>query len=94
MDYRVEAETLFFRLIGDFNLSKVRKIKNVLANYVEAKEINFDLISTRLVNSEAIIFLYELKKDKKISISNTSSIFHEVLDTLDLQDEFREIIKN
>lgn len=94
MDYIIEAEKLFFRLSGDFNLSKVRKIKDILNNYVESEEIHFDLINTRLVNSEAIIFLYNLKKDKKIFISNTPIIFNQVLETLELQDEFKDFISN
>lgn len=94
MDYIIEAEKLFFRLSGDFNLSKVRKIKDILNNYVESEEIHFDLINTRLVNSEAIIFLYNLKKDKKIVISNTPIIFNQVLETLELQDEFKDFISN
>lgn len=94
MDYIIEAEKLFFRLSGDFNLSKVRKIKDILNNYVESEEIHFDLINTRLVNSEAIIFLYNLKKEKKIVISNTPIIFNEVLEILELKDEFKDLISN
>ena len=93
MDYEVDKKSITFKIIGDFNLVKVNKIKEILKDKNTFELINFDLSNTLFVNSEAIKLIYFLNKEgKRLHLIKAPEIFKKTIKILSLEQAFTSII--
>ena len=76
MHYEYQVNNLFLKVQGDFNLRKVKNLQKIIDDYQEKIEnLHIDLYESKLVNSEAIKFIYQLYKEKiNIEIKNFSTL--------------------
>jgi len=86
MNFKKSPNRLDAELTGDFNLAAVHKIRRALS---QREELCIDLQRARFVNSEAIIFLHRLIREKrKVRLKNPPKIFFEALRILGLHREW------
>jgi len=80
--------TLKVRLSGNFNLQRVREVERLLEG-VERVEI--DLSASRFVDTEAVAFLYRLKRSgKEVILKNPPEILYKLLSVLRISPFFRQ----
>ena len=92
MDYEVNIKSITFKVIGDFNLSKVRKIQHILKDKNNFELIIFDLSNTLFINSEAIKLIYLLNKEgKRLHLIKPPEIFKKTIQILGLKEAFYAI---
>ncbi len=93
MEYTKDEKHLKIKLNSDFNIIAVKKIENLL-KVEETEEIDIDLSESKLVDSEAIKFVYLRNKEGiRTTIHNPPEILYEALRILELQDVFKQFIK-
>ncbi len=94
MDYEKHGETVKIKLYRDFNYPNVKRIEKVLEDIDEGdlNTIFIDLTKSKIIDSEAVKFLFKLKKRGfNIILKNVPEIYYEVLEILELKDYFKDI---
>ncbi len=92
MEYTKDEKHLKIKLNSDFNIVAVRKIENLL-KVEETEEIDIDLSESKIVDSEAIKFIYLKNKEGiRTTIHHPPEILYEALRILELQDIFKKFI--
>ena len=94
MDYEKRGEVVVIKLSSDFNYPNVVKVEKLLEDIDEGdlNTILIDLTRSKIIDSEAIKFLYKLKKRGfKIKLKNVPEIYYEVLKVLELKDYFKDV---
>ncbi|WP_457626861.1 hypothetical protein [Persephonella sp.] len=88
--FRREGE-LFIRLKGDFNYPAVKRIEQLLRSE-EIDSFTIDLSGAKVVDSEAVKFLFFLDRDNiAVRVVNPPYIFDKILDILKLKDRFKNL---
>lgn len=78
-------DTLKVKVLNNFNLLTRNKIESRLTKEIEKLEI--DLSNCRLLDSEAVIFMYQWdKSDKELNLINPPEILFEILEILELRE--------
>lgn len=79
--------TLQVKVLNNFNLQTKNKIASRLTKEINKLEI--DLSNCRIIDSEAVIFMYKWESDgKKLSLLNPPEILFEIIEILELQKEW------
>lgn len=91
MEYTKKENQLIIKFNEDFNYPAVKKIEGLL-NLENIDKVVIDLTYSKLVDSEAVKFMYTLLKDGiDITLINPPEILDKILDILELKDEFKNI---
>lgn len=78
-------DTLKVKVLNNFNLLTRNKIESRLTKEIEKLEI--DLSNCRLLDSEAVIFMYQWDKSgKELNLINPPEILFEILEILELRE--------
>lgn len=86
MDLERDGDTLTARLRRDFNLMAVQHLKHHLG---DARHVRIDLSRSRLVDTEAVMALHDLKTNGlEVTLLRPPAIFYEVLELLGLKEPF------
>ena len=89
MKWQEIDKVLKVKLLGSFNIVRVRKLKDILKD--EIKEIEIDLSESRFVDTEAIAFLYRLKlKNVKVKLLKPPRILSETLKVFGINLSFQQ----
>ncbi len=85
IEARKSNGTLKIKVLNYFNLLTRNKIENRLTKEINILEIDFS--SCKLLDSEAVIFMYRWEKSgKELTLINPPSIFFEILEILELKE--------
>ena len=91
MEYTKKGNQLIIRLEEDFNYPVVKRMEN-LVNLENIDSLVIDLTGSKLVDSEAVKFMYTLLKEEiDITLVNPPEILDKILDILELKEEFKNI---
>ena len=91
MEYTKKGNQLIIRLEEDFNYPVVKRMEN-LVNLENIDSLVIDLTGSKLVDSEAVKFMYTLLKEGiDITLVNPPEILDKILDILELKEEFKNI---
>jgi len=91
MEIFVKDKKVHIILEGDFNYPVVQKIEKLL-NQREINSLSVEIPRAKVVDSEAIKFLYFLDRDGvKITVVNPPDIFNKILSILELTDKFKNL---
>ena len=91
MEYTKKGNQLIIRLEEDFNYPVVKRMES-LVNLENIDSLVIDLTGSKLVDSEAVKFMYTLLKEGiDITLVNPPEILDKILDILELKDEFKNI---
>jgi len=86
MKFEKSKHSIRFTIERDFNLLAVRNMKSLIN---DTKNVFIDLTASKLVDSEAIIFIHRLlKKGVSVHVKNPPKIFYEVVQILGLENEW------
>ncbi len=94
MDYEKRRNVVRISLSGDFNYPNVLKIEKLLEDIDEGDldTIFIDLTKSKIIDSEAVKFLYKLKKTGfKIKLKNVPEIYYKVIEILELKEYFKDV---
>ena len=79
--------TLKVKILNNFNLLTKNKIESRLTR--EIGELDIDLSNCKLLDSEAVIFMYHWNKSgKELHLINPPEILFEILKILELNDHW------
>ncbi|SNZ09570.1 STAS domain-containing protein [Persephonella hydrogeniphila] len=91
MEYHKRDETIYIKLKSDFIYPTVKKIENLL-NVESFENLVIDLSESKIVDSEAVKFLYSaLKEGISITLVNPPEIYGKILKILQLDDHMKDI---
>lgn len=80
--------TLQVKVLNNFNLQTKNKIESRLTREIDKLEI--DLSGSKLLDSEAVIFMYKWdKSDKELKLINPPEILFEILEILELENVWK-----
>lgn len=79
--------SLKVKIHNNFNLLTKKKIESRLTREIDKLEI--DMSNCKLLDSEAVIFMYHWNKSgKELNLINPPEIFFEILEILELNDHW------
>jgi|SRR6056297_2720963 len=85
IESRKSKDTLKVKVLNNFNLLTRNKIESRLTREIGKLEI--DLSHCKLLDSEAIIFMYQWDKSgNKLNLINPPEILFEIIEILELRD--------
>lgn len=85
IEARKSNGTLKIKVLNNFNLLTRNKIESRLTKEIKVLEIDFS--SCKLLDSEAVIFMYRWEKSgNELKLINPPSIFFEILEILELKE--------
>lgn len=85
IESRKSNGTLKVKVVNNFNLLTRNKIESRLTKEIEKLEI--DLGNCKLLDSEAVIFMYKWDKSgKELNLIDPPEILFEILEILELQE--------
>jgi ABC-type transporter Mla MlaB component len=85
IESRKSKNTLKVKVLNNFNLLTKNKIESRITREIEKLEI--DLSNCKLLDSEAVIFMYQWDKSgKELKLINPPEILFEILEILELSD--------
>lgn len=80
--------SLKVKIHNNFNLLTKKKIESRLTREIDKLEI--DMSNCKLLDSEAVIFMYHWNKSgKELNLINPPEILFEILEILELNDHWR-----
>ena len=85
IEARKSNGTLKVKVLNNFNLLTRNKIESRLTKEIKVLEIDFS--TCKLLDSEAVIFMYRWEKSgKELKLINPPDIFFEILEILELKE--------
>lgn len=92
MDYERDGDTVTVHFRRDFNLLTARHLCQVAQG---ASRVHVDLSEARIVDTEALTALWELQDaGVHVTLYDPPDLFHEMIDTLDLEEVFEVEVSN